>query len=76
MFSSAFVKTNQVYQIGSEAKEAETDPKEGVGGDEDDYEVYEPEKGGKEVGDPEEAIIEVMNFDIGVCGLKNPLFFL
>ncbi len=76
MFSATFVKTNYVYQIGSEAKEAETYPKEGVSGDEDYYEVYEPEKRGTEVGDPEEAIIEVMNFDIRVCGLKNPLFFL
>ena len=76
MFSTAFVKTYEVYEVGSEAKKTQADPEERIRDNENDNEVDEPEERRAEICYPEKAIVYVVNVDIGVSGLEDPLFFL
>jgi hypothetical protein len=64
---STLVKADQIYEGNSEAKHAQTDPKKGVRYYADYDEIDQPEGGSNQVGDPEELVVNVIDFDVGVC---------
>ena len=76
VFSSAFIETNQINEGNSEAEQTQPHPEKRVSYDCDDNQVDEPEGCSYKVGYPEKTVVDIIDFNIGVCWLKNPLLLL
>ena len=76
MLASAFVKTSQIYKSHSKAIQTQTDPEKGVRNDGDNDKIDEPESGSGKIGDPKEGTVDVVDFDVGICWLKDPVLLI
>ena len=72
MMAFAFVKASQVDEGDSKGKQAEAGPEKGIRYYGDYYQIYKPKGCGCDIGDPEKSAVDVIDFYVWVCWLKDP----
>ena len=76
MLASAFVKAGKIYKSHAKAIQAQTNPEKRVRYDGNHNEINEPKGCSGKIGDPKEGTVDVVDFDIGICRLKDPMLLI